>query len=39
MHFVNNLSSKASIRVTITNVDVIEHNSALRQINRLSVNN
>lgn len=35
MHFVNYLSSKASIRARINNVDVTEHRSALCQIKGL----
>lgn len=41
MHFVNDLSSKASSRSTITNVDVTELSTAALyiKIKRISVNN
>lgn len=39
MHFVNQISSRATIRATIKNIQVIEHNSALSEINRHLMNN
>lgn len=35
MHFINLISSEASISATITNVEVIEPNNALCQNNRI----